>query len=313
MKLRASVDKFVAYKRGLGLKYRTEDLLLHHFCRAMGDIAVPAISSTSVAQYLCPNGRQTRISEIRFYVLGGYFRYAIARGHVGRSPLPSRMKTQPQVLVPHIYSHGELASLLRAASGPYSRNAHIAPYMMHAVIVLVYGAGLRISEAMGLTVEDIDRSKSLLCIRHTKFHKTRLVPLGSAGSTAFDAFLDHRARDYSTAPTASVFMFKDGRSLTPHAVEALFRRLCRQIGLGIDASQGSPPRVHDLRHSAAVHRLIAWYRDGKNVHALLPQLATYLGHKDLSSTQRYLQLTPELLAEVSYRFERHIREVHSHA
>ena len=71
--------------------------------------------------------------------------------------------------------------------------------------------------------------------------------------------------------------------------------------------------MHDLRHSAAVHRLIAWYRNGEDVHLLLPQLATYLGHKDLSSTQRYLQLTPDLLAEVSQRFEHHTREVRRHA
>ena len=63
-----------------------------------------------------------------------------------------------------------------------------------------------------------------------------------------------------------------------------------------------PPRLHDLRHTAAVHRVVAWYRAGQDVQRLLPQLATYLGHLDIRSTQRYLQMTPELLQAASQRF-----------
>lgn len=63
-----------------------------------------------------------------------------------------------------------------------------------------------------------------------------------------------------------------------------------------------PPRLHDLRHTAAVHRVLAWYREGKNVQLLLPQLATYLGHVNIRSTQRYLSMTPELLEEANRLF-----------
>lgn len=70
------------------------------------------------------------------------------------------------------------------------------------------------------------------------------------------------------------------------------------------------PRLHDLRHSAAVHRVIAWYRSGADLNDLLPKLATYLGHKDLSGTQHYLTMTEELLAEASRRFEAFARGPH---
>ena len=70
------------------------------------------------------------------------------------------------------------------------------------------------------------------------------------------------------------------------------------------------PRIHDLRHSGAVHRLVAWYRSGADLQRLLPQLATYLGHIDLAATQRYLTMTPALLREASLRFERYAREPH---
>ena len=63
------------------------------------------------------------------------------------------------------------------------------------------------------------------------------------------------------------------------------------------------PRLHDMRHAFAVHRLIDWYREGANVQSCLPLLATYLGHINISSTQTYLSMTPELLSEASKRFE----------
>ena len=65
------------------------------------------------------------------------------------------------------------------------------------------------------------------------------------------------------------------------------------------------PRLHDLRHSFAVHRLTDWYRQGADVQRLLPVLSTYLGHTDLAGTQVYLSMTPELLQQASSRFERY--------
>jgi integrase len=65
------------------------------------------------------------------------------------------------------------------------------------------------------------------------------------------------------------------------------------------------PRIHDLRHTFAVHRLIAWYREGAEVQRLLPYLSDYLGHAYLAATSVYLSMTPELLAEASKRFEQH--------
>jgi len=71
------------------------------------------------------------------------------------------------------------------------------------------------------------------------------------------------------------------------------------------------PRLHDLRHTWAVHRLVAWYQDGADVQRLLPALATYLGHVHIAATQCYLTMTPELLQAASLRFEQYAQpEVH---
>jgi integrase len=101
---------------------------------------------------------------------------------------------------------------------------------------------------------------------------------------------------------------RDGRRVSRSVAERTFRRLRASAGVQRNGGPRHQPRLHDLRHAGAVHRVIAWYRSGTEVQRLLPHLATYLGHVDLSSTQRYLTLTPQLLNEASLRFERYAVE-----
>ena len=96
--------------------------------------------------------------------------------------------------------------------------------------------------------------------------------------------------------------------MSQSAARSAFRRLSAHSGLLREGGPRRQPRLHDLRHAAAVHRLIAWYRSDTDVQALLPKLATYLGHVDLTSTQRYLTLTPALLQQASQRFEHYAME-----
>jgi len=194
------------------------------------------------------------------------------------------------------------------------RAPRIEPGVIHALIVLLYGAGLRISEALGLNLADVDLEKQQIYVRNTKFYKTRLVPLGPDLARAFAKYLTERSRRHSTAPTAPVFVYKrNGERITRQAAERHFRYLCRRAGFGVPGGVAIDPRLHDLRHSAVVHRVLAWYRAGRDDQALLPKLSTYIGHKDVACTQRYLQLIPELLDEASRRFAAHAREVYSHA
>lgn len=102
-----------------------------------------------------------------------------------------------------------------------------------------------------------------------------------------------------------LFTTRAGKRWSYQHVIRLFQHVRRAAGIGCPAGESRPPRLHDLRHTAAVHRTVAWYRSGRDVQRLLPLLATYLGHVDLRSTQRYLQMTPELLQEASHRFARY--------
>jgi integrase len=104
-------------------------------------------------------------------------------------------------------------------------------------------------------------------------------------------------------PEAPLLLNERRRRLCHPTVRKGFMDLLQACGIVWDPQRG--PRLHDWRHSFAVHRLLAWYRDGQDVHARLPALATYMGHVDIRSTQVYLQPTAELLGEVDRRFHDH--------
>ena len=168
-------------------------------------------------------------------------------------------------------------------------------------MLLLYGAALRRGEARRLKIEDVDVSQSLIYVRGTKFFKTRIVPLSVSLNTVIAAFIARRR--YQHLKRRSLFSKRDGTDLTDSAISAAFQRLRTIAGIQRDGGARNQPRMHDLRHSAAVHRVTAWYRSGADLNDLLPKLATYLGHRDLSGTQRYLTMTQELLGEASRRFE----------
>src|SRR5207249_3355984 len=118
---------------------------------------------------------------------------------------------------------------------------------------------------------------------------------------------DRQCAGHSRRDSAPFFTYKHGGAVKRAVVEDAFLRLRRHVHIGLQNVQ-SQPRLHDLRHTFAVHRVIGWYKTGANVQLLLPALATHLGHTDLAATQLYLTLTPELLAEASLRFEEYAKE-----
>lgn len=173
------------------------------------------------------------------------------------------------------------------------------------MLLLLYGTGLRIGEALALTLGDVDLRQACLYIRKTKFFKSRLVPLGKDLTGLVTDYVIRRYEVRAASAQAPLFCFSDGSPLSQSCARSAFRRLRVHAKVQREGGPRRQPRLHDLRHTAAVHRLVAWYRNGADLQELLPKLATYLGHKDLSSTQRYLTMIPELLWEASLCFERY--------
>jgi site-specific recombinase XerD len=310
MKLSEAVAQYIAYKQSMGMRFHTETRTLRSFCRTVGDVALADIKADRVYAYIAGRGPVTRFWHRKHEVLRGFYRFAIGRGYTDVSPLPKLVPKPPPAFVPYIYSREELRRLLDAATLCENPRSKLQPHTCRMLILLLYGAGLRISEALALTLADVDLAAAILTIRESKFYKTRFVPLGPDLTGALAAYAARRSTDYTADPEAPFFVSRTGTPLKRRTAENIFRRLCARAGVKRDDGCRFQPRLHDLRHAYAVHRVVTWYQQGANVQHLLPQLATYLGHLHIAATQRYLTMTPELLREASRRFERYAREGH---
>ena len=311
MKLSELVAQYVSHKRALGMRFDFEAATLAAFCRRLdGDIDVISVTVEQVQDFLTGNRPLTNHWSKRRSVLDCLFRFALSRGHVTASPLPRYCPKLPPPLTPYIYSKEELKRLLDVAPAACNSRAMLDAYVLRALLLILYGACLRHGEALRLTMQDVDLDGAVLCIRESKFYKSRLVPLGADLNGAMQRYTRQRNQAFGNEPNTPFFCFRDGRPLNQSAVRRAFQRQRILANVRREGGPACQPRLHDLRHSGAVHRLIAWYHSGADLQLLLPQLSTYLGHIDLAATQRYLTLTPDLLNEASKRFEAYALEKH---
>lgn len=304
MTLADAIERYVDVKQSMGMRFQNEHCILRAFQRQVGGVQVADVSPDAVAIFLAGRGPLTATWLNKHRVLRGFFRHWIARGHITETPVPTVKPRIVSTFVPHIYSDDELRRLLAAIDANQARpGCQISAATFRVLLLLLYGAGLRIGEALHLARGDINLETGVLVIRETKFYKPRALPLGP---TLVDLLAAHAARaPRGPAREADAPLFS-----TTHGT-AINKAMARMnfVHLRVRADVDRRARLHDLRHSFAVNRLVAWYREGADVQRLVPHLSTYLGHRRMVSTQRYLTMIPELLEQANRRFERYALEV----
>ena len=307
MTLQAAIEQYIDWKRAQGAQFESPAYVLRRFDRFVGeDIGSDEVHRDQADAFLGGHSPLTSNRAYKYSTLAGLYRYAIARGIATRSPLPAEAPKAPPPAPPYIYSRAELRRLLDATATYRQRTNQLQPHTFRAFLLLLYGAGLRRGEALRLTLGDIDLQAALLTVRETKFGKTRLVPLGPQLTEAMQRYAaQQQASGAPSTDQAPFFTNRDGTSLAARTVSKAFADLRRAAGVSRESGARYQPRLHDLRHGFAVHRLTSWYQQGADVQRLLPLLSTYLGHTSIAATQTYLSMTPDLLREAAVRFERY--------
>lgn len=212
--------------------------------------------------------------------------------------LPRLSKT----FVPYIFTHAEIKQLLSAVDAHCTSNGRstIRHLAMPLLFRMLYTCGLRVSDALNLKVCDVDLEHGTLSILDGKNDKDRLVPM-SVTLTAV-------CRDYRSNAVVRnygsnyFFPAPDRGRYAVCTIYDTFRQCLFAAGIG-HGGRGNGPRLHDLRHTYAVHTLDSWASQGKDLYVCLPILSTYLGHTGLKSTQQYLRLVPEVFQNVTSTFE----------
>jgi integrase/recombinase XerD len=304
MTLSEAVVRYVSHKQSMGMRFATEQRTLRSICRKHGQKDLRQLTPEHIRDFLAGDGPLTSFWHRKHGALLGFYRFAISRGYASHSPLPTRVPRLPRRFVPYIFSRAEVKRLLDAADHRQSSRCLLEGPTCRTLLLLLYGAGLRISEALSLTLADVDLNASLLHVRDSKFYKTRIVPIGPDLRGVVAQHVARRKAAHAELD-APLFVTRTGNGVTRRSAEDTFRRLRVQANVLRHDGARYQPRLHDLRHAYATHRLLACYQSGGDVQRLLPQLATYLGHIHIVGTQRYLTLTPQLLREAGKRFERY--------
>jgi len=290
------VERHIALHRATGYVFRQQACLLRHFARyaeSQGDTVVRA--STALAW--AAQGPSAGTCHLRLQIIRRFARIAHAQDSRHEVPPSGAFGPRAPRRTPYIFSQGEIRALLSAALelGPHGS---LRPKTYFTMLGLISATGLRISEALRLQVGNV--TPSGLVIRHTKFRKSRLVPVHSTTCQALTDYLV--ARRTLAGVDDSLFLSEWGTGLSYSTVIATFLSLIRRIGIHPGPGKRGP-RIHDMRHTFAVRSLEQCAGNHDAVAAHMLALSTYLGHAHFVDTYWYLQATPRLLADIAAQSE----------
>jgi len=301
--LATTVAGFLAHKRALGRKYRTEEAtlrLLVAFCNQQGVTEMEELTSSLLDAFLAsrPRARARSFNHL-VGVLGCFLDWAVGQQLLEASPLVRTRRRETEQRVPFLFDVARARRLLEAAAAlPGNPRATDRGPTYHTIFALCYGLGLRAGEACSLRAGDVDTERQLLVVRGGKFGKSRFVPHGPRIGELLARQLERRCG----GDDDPLFSFARRRSVHPGSASQVFHRLVETLAFPVPEGV-SPPVLHCLRHSFAVGCLLRWYREGVDPQARLYRLSTFMGHVSPASTAVYLTITPELLAEAGRRFE----------
>lgn len=301
--LRDLVADLVATRHAGGYRFKVPERVLYQFAEHCQRQGYPGGSITKEACDGFLYGRHLRASTVRRneLVLCQLAEHAQAVGwhaYIPAATTRARVRHQP----PYVLTDDEVARLFAAidtqAMSAYSNKALVDPVLFR----MLYGAGLRVSEALNLRLSDVDNAAGTLRIRDTKNGAGRRIPITGRLTAALQGYTAaaHPAPEHSD----HVFYSRAaGRPINQATIYVRFRDYLADAGI---AHFTGGPHPHSLRHGFAVTNLRRWAADNADLAVMLPYLACYMGHADLRGTQYYLRLTadayPDVMAKTQLRF-----------
>jgi integrase/recombinase XerD len=301
--LPALIDDYVAFRAARGFQpQRRIERLLTQFADSLPrdrDDGLLFSQGEALAWAHAPAGRSpgwlaTRLSTVRgfaTYLAGSGLPVGVAA--VRQGPSGSRRAT------PYLYSPDDIGGLMAAADCMFTP---LRAATMKTLVGLLAVTGMRIGEAVALTIGDVDLEQGIVFIRHAKFSRQRIVRLEASARQALAGYLDFPIRcRRGTGPGQAVFVTVKGTPLNEHTAQCAFHAMVKEAGLPVRA--GRYPRLHDFRHTFATQTMIDAYRSDRDPARTLTLLSVWLGHSNPADTYWYLQAAPEIAAVAARRLE----------
>jgi integrase len=296
-------DSFLKMKdtMGYGLnKFRGIFLELDRFFLETG-VTDAYITSKQIAAW-----SKTRVNDKartlydKYSVLSQFCRYMCHLGH--ECYIPRLPKQKDLDFIPYVFTHQQMDMIFRECDRMtlFNRNMNNALFAIPALIRFLYSTGVRIGEALSIRNRDVDYALRRIIIRKTKNQMQRMVPVNSSLENVLKQYEVYRNRmPIKSLMDKESFFFVStvGKPLTNGTVYGWFKKVLRQCGIPHTGKQQGP-RVHDIRHTSAVHSFEKMVKGGVDIYCALPILSTFLGHKTIKGTEKYVRMVQEIYPDI---------------
>ncbi|WP_077215150.1 tyrosine-type recombinase/integrase [Bacillus dakarensis] len=289
---------YVEYKRNLGYKFGESSLYqlryMNDFFKKY-DMVTLKLNKEMVEDYVSKRGKESaKTQHMRMSLIRQFAIYMNSMGfdfYVHPKELIPISKT----FSPYIFTREEIASIIKVVDNlkyiPSSKYYHVIYPMLFRML---YGCGLRINEALSLKKVDVDLDGGILTVKKAKNNTSRLVPMSTSLTNYCRRYVSKMGFDMHE--DGYFYPSRDNGKYNNTPVYVKFKDFMKEAGIFAENEVG--PRVHDIRHTFAVHALEKMVQDGQDLYCALPILCTYLGHRDIESTEKYLRLTEEAYGQI---------------
>jgi len=289
-------DLFVSQQRAIGFTYDTQAKRLRRFddfCKRY-DVRNYEITEEIATTYCIrlPNEKDnTRRGRVQ--VMQIFAEFLVSQGYPSYIPLEKLKRVSAHT--PYIFTRDEIKRLFERIDLLEPSNLTTSPLMLPLLFRVLYGCGLRISEALSLLKQDVNTDTGILYIKHGKNDRERIIPMSGSLLEMCRKFL---LEVHSGTPTDMPLFYTKSRTPFCHsAIQQQFRNLLWDIGIPYQGKDVGP-RIHDIRHTFICHNIHRWAEAGIPIHSKLPILSKYVGHATTNATQWYLRLTSEIYPDI---------------
>ncbi|NMA48195.1 MAG: tyrosine-type recombinase/integrase [Tissierellia bacterium] len=301
--LKDSLQGFVDEKKAIGYSFAKGESLLKQFDKVVTSLPqdIDMLTKDLVMKWTERRPEEATSTQLgRISLMRGLAEYMNRMGNTAYVYPKAMVTVERYSYTPYIFTEKEIASIFTVcddfAISYQSPNRHL---VLSLIFRILYGCGLRISEAVNLTIADVNLKEGIIFIKNTKFNKERTIPIAD---TLRNRCIEYNRLVNTGKPETSYFFPSPlGGHYKSNTIYILFRQILWAANI---SHTGKGLRLHDLRHTFAVHCLKKWVLGNRDITNCIPYLSAYLGHEDLRGSQHYLRLTADLYPDIIDKVEK---------
>ncbi len=298
-----SIDEYLAVKQQQNTNVRAIITVMKELDKLplVRHIELPVITKEIFMQWksLYADGE----GRTAYAKIGIFRRFAQFLCQIGyASFIPPMRKRLPSSYVPRIYSEKEISDIFRVIDSTALTIHHNTTCLicLPTIFRFLYYCGARVGEVLEIKNGDVNLEKGFITLKKTKNRKYRVIPLNDQMKEIITTYLHYRDKmpiPDITSPDNYLFTNHRGEKITATAIYVRFKQTLEKCGINhVGHQQG--PRLHDLRHTFAVHSVYHMVQNGLDIYTAWPILSTLLGHHDIYSTEHYIRLTLEVYPDL---------------